>query len=101
MYRKVNKTGVGHADRLYAYAIRTCILNLIAQIALGTPVAAQIRENSHPLLMPGQTQTAPDLSARPVKGQRLEEERRICPTRSALNVLAMEVDKNKSNRKEK
>lgn len=65
MNRRVNKTVVGNADRLYAYARRTCILNLIAQIALGTPVAAQTRENSRPVLMPRQTQTAPDLSARP------------------------------------
>jgi len=97
MYR-VNKTGVGNADRLYAYAIRTCILNLIAQIALGTPVAAQTRENSHPLLMPRQHRL-PQISVLVQSWVTGIEER--CPTRSALNVLAMEVDKNRSNRKEK
>jgi hypothetical protein len=34
-------------DRLNTPIIRACVLNLIAQIALGTPMAAQARRNSH------------------------------------------------------
>jgi hypothetical protein len=38
-------------DRLSTPIIRTCVLNLIAQIALGTPMAAQAQRNSRPALM--------------------------------------------------
>ena len=33
-------------DRLNSPIVRTCVLNLIAQIALGTPMAAQAQRNS-------------------------------------------------------
>src|SRR5215813_9038795 len=37
-------------DRLNTRIIRTCVLNLIGQIAFGTPMAAQAQENSHAAL---------------------------------------------------
>ena len=52
-------------DRLYACALRACILNLIAQIALGTPLAAQTRGLSRPVLMNRQKEIALALSACP------------------------------------
>ena len=38
--------------------IRACVLNLIAQIALGTPMAAQARRNSHLALLDRQNAIA-------------------------------------------
>lgn len=53
------KAGVWRASavsgRLYTSLIRTCVLNLIAQIAIGTPIAAQTLANSQPGLMERQT----------------------------------------------
>ena len=45
--------------------IRTCVLNLIAQIAIGTPIAAQSLPNPQPALMDRQTEIALALSACP------------------------------------
>jgi hypothetical protein len=39
------------SSRLYTSLIRTCLLNLIAQIVIGTPIAAQTLPNSQPALM--------------------------------------------------
>jgi len=45
------KTGVWKASavssRFYTSLIRTCLLNLIAQIAIGTPIAAQVAQPTH------------------------------------------------------
>jgi hypothetical protein len=46
------------SSRLYTSLIRTCLLNLIAQIGIGTPIAAQPLPNSQPALMGRQTQIA-------------------------------------------
>ena len=39
------------SSRLYTSLIRTCVLNLIAQISIGTPIAAQTLPNPQPALM--------------------------------------------------
>jgi len=53
------KAGVWKASvtsgRIYTSLVRTCVLNLIAQIAIGTPIAAQTLPNSHPGSMDRQT----------------------------------------------
>ena len=53
------KAGVWKAsaasNRIYTSLVRTCVLNLIAQIAIGTPIAAQTLPNPHPALMDRQT----------------------------------------------
>jgi hypothetical protein len=36
------------SSRIYTSLVRTCLLNLIAQIAIGTPIAAQTLPNSQP-----------------------------------------------------
>jgi len=38
-------------DRLNTPIMRACVVNLIAQIALGTPMAAQAQRNSRPAVM--------------------------------------------------
>jgi len=43
------------SGRLYTFLIRTCVLNLIAQIAIGTPIAAQTLAKPRPALMDRQT----------------------------------------------
>jgi len=45
-------------DRLNTPIVRTCLLNLIAQIALGTPIAAEAPRNSLAAQICGQKETA-------------------------------------------
>jgi len=46
------------SSRIYTSLILTCVPNLIAQIAIGTPIAAQTFPNSQPALMDGQAEIA-------------------------------------------
>ena len=45
-------------NRLNIPIIRVCVLNVISQIALGTPVAAQAQGNFHPAQMDRQKEIA-------------------------------------------
>lgn len=52
-------------SRLYTSLIRTCVLNLIAEMVISTPVTAQSLPNPQPELMDRQTEIALALSACP------------------------------------
>jgi hypothetical protein len=46
------------SSRIYTSMVRTCVLNLIAQIAIGTPIAAQTLPNSQTPFMDRQAELA-------------------------------------------
>lgn len=82
-------------DQLKAPFVRTCMLNLIAQMALGTPMAAQVPRNSHPTLMARQRVIAPSTCLHSVAKKAslryaaVKEHKNSRNNQSRLNVIAV------------
>lgn len=101
--------GASFLDRQKTSILRTCVLNLIAQIALGTPVAGQATFTPHPVGSASHDcsialKAYPDFGSKqtrrhaPCSSEGHQKLKTDDPAQSRLNVIATETETNKKQK---